>query len=58
VLKAEFLQVEAVDEGVYEADQVLFVYVFFQCVGEKRGLVSVETLYMFAHGASVALKLV
>ena len=35
VFEAEFLQVEAVDEGVDEPDRVLFVNVFVECVWER-----------------------
>ena len=58
MLEAEFLQVEAVSEGANEPDWVFFIHIFFERFWEEGFLVSVEVFYMFAHGSSVALKLV
>ena len=54
MFEAEFFQVEAVNEGVYESDGVFLVHVSFECVWEEGCLVSVEAFYVFAHGSSTA----
>jgi hypothetical protein len=58
VFKAQFFQIEAFNKCIYESDRVFFFYVSFERVGEEGGLVSVEAFHMFAHGSSVALKIV
>ena len=52
MFETEFLQVEAVDEGIDETYWVFLVDVSFECVGEERCLVSVQTSYVFAHCCS------
>jgi hypothetical protein len=58
VFEAQFFQIEAVNESVYEPDRVLLIHVPFERFREEGCLVSVEAFYVFAHGSSVALKLV
>ena len=58
MFESEFFQVEAVYEGVDEPDGIFFFNVLLDGIGKKHCLVSVGSVYMFAHGFSVALRLV
>ena len=58
MFEAEFFYVEAVYEGVNEPDWILCIHVFVERVWEEYGLVSVGSVYVFAYGFSVALRLV
>ena len=58
MFESKLFYVEAVDEGVDEPDGVFLVYVLVDGIGKKHCLVSVGSVYMFAHGFSIALRLV
>ena len=57
MFEAEFFQVEAVNECVNEPDGVFFVNIFVDGVWKQHCLVSMGSVYMFAHGFSIVLKL-
>jgi hypothetical protein len=48
-------QVEAVDECIDEPDGIFFFYILVDGVGKKHCLISVGSVYMFAHGFSTTL---
>ena len=56
MFESELFQVEAVDESVDEPDGVFFVNVLVDGIGKKHCLVSVGSVYVFAHGFSVVSK--
>jgi hypothetical protein len=57
VFESEFFQVEAVYEGVDEPDRVFFFNILVDGIWEEHCLVSVGSVYVFAHGFLVVLKL-
>ena len=57
MLETKLFHVEAVNKSVNEPDGIFFVNVFVDGVWKQHCLVSVGSVYVFAHGSSVALKL-
>lgn len=58
MFEAQFFQVEAVNEGVYEPDRVSLSTYPSSVSGKRAVWFLLRAFYVFAHGSSVALKLV
>ncbi len=57
MLESELFQVKAVYKGVDKPHRVFFFNILIDSIGKEHCLVSVGTVYMFAHDFSVVMKL-
>ena len=57
MFESELFQIEAIYEVVDEPDRIFFFNILVDGVWKQHSLVSVGSVYMFAHGFSVVLKL-